>query len=302
MKAVYSHVGDKIDHTPGSAVAAGAVVLLGTNLVTIATHDIEANRLGAVATRGVFDVVKDDSNITGPAAAYWDADGDPVGGDAGTGAFSSDSTVGPFAGWFLEVASAEAGTVRMYLNSRDSAVSPARSSLVQDDAAPYPVPLTNLRVWNDPATLIDAAAADDLGLVYNTFGTALPSVETGDLKAAGATTMYAGFQFVVPVEYVAGQTITLRINAGMKTTVADTSATVDAVAHRNGAGADLVATAAQSCNSLTAANLDFTITPTNVVPGDILDVRIAIAVTDAATGTAVIGKINRIEALLDIKG
>lgn len=181
----------------------------------------------------------------------------------------------------------------------------ARSALVQDDLQPYPVPVGQLRVWDAPSTVAVAATAssDDLAVVYNMFLTAGPTVETGDLKNAGATTRKVGFEFVLPPEYVSGETITLRINAGMKTTVASVSATVDAqVARRAAPTVDVCATAAQSINSLDAANKDFTITPTDCVPGDILDVVLSVAVNDSGTGTAVIGQINSVAMLLDIKG
>jgi hypothetical protein len=181
----------------------------------------------------------------------------------------------------------------------------ARVGLTQEDLAPYPIPVGQLRVWDAPSTPAVAAtgANDDLAVVYNTFLTAGPTVETGDLKNAGATTRKVGFEFVLPPEYVAGETITLRINAGMKTTVASVSASVDAqVARRAAPTTDICATNAASINSLTAANKDFTITPTDCVPGDILDVVISVAVNDSGTQTAVIGQINNIEMLLDIKG
>jgi hypothetical protein len=180
----------------------------------------------------------------------------------------------------------------------------ARATLRQESGVAHAIPLTALRVWDALQTVLPGTAAnDDLGLITNTFLTSAPTVETGDLKAAGATSRYARFQFAVPEHYVAGQAITLRVNAGMKTTVADTSATVDAFVVRVAApGTDICATAAQSINSLTAANKDFTITPTNVVVGDILDVRVLLAVNDAATGTAVIGQINTISLLLATKG
>jgi len=180
----------------------------------------------------------------------------------------------------------------------------ARATLVQDDLAPYPVPVAQLRVWDAPSTVAVAATAanDDLAVVYNTHLTAGPTVETGDVKTTSSTRK-VGFEFVLPPEYVAGQTITLRANAGMKTTVAGTSCTLDALAARRAAPTvDVCASAAQSMNSLTAADLDFTITPTNCVPGDILDVVLAVAYVDAATGTAVIGQINSVKLLLDIKG
>jgi predicted RecA/RadA family phage recombinase len=56
-KAVFRQEGNALDYTPGSAVAAGDVVLLGANLVTIARLDIPANRLGAVHKNGVYNVV-----------------------------------------------------------------------------------------------------------------------------------------------------------------------------------------------------------------------------------------------------
>jgi len=166
---------------------------------------------------------------------------------------------------------------------------------------PYDIPATALRVHDAPSTVLPAAAAsDDCGVVNNTFLTGAPTVEGMDSKAASLT-QYARFQFPVPAEYRAGQTITLRVNAGMKTTVSDTSATLDCEVVRTAApSVDLCATAAQSINSLTAANKDFTITPTDVVAGDILDVRVTLAVVDGSTGTAVIAKINKISMLLDV--
>lgn len=180
----------------------------------------------------------------------------------------------------------------------------SRSSLALEGAAAHAVPLVGpLRVWDAVATVLPATAAnDDLGLITNTWGTSAPTVEGGDSKAA-TTTRYARFQFAVPVEYAAGEAITLRVNAGMKTTVSDTTATLDAEVYRAAApGTDVCATAAQSINSLTAADKDFTVTPTDVVPGDVLDVRLAVAVVDGATATAVIGQINRITFLMGTRG
>ena len=179
----------------------------------------------------------------------------------------------------------------------------ARSAIVQQDLVPYTVPLESLKTWDNRAVNLPAtAAADDLAIVTGTFLTGNNVVQTGDSKAA-STTRKAAFTFPVPAEYVAGQTITLRVNAGMVTTVSDTSATLDAqVVDTATPGTDICATNATSINSLTAANVDFTITPTNVAPGDLLNVVLTIAIVDGATGTAVIGQINSIALLLDIKG
>ena len=183
----------------------------------------------------------------------------------------------------------------------------ARTELVENSAIAYPVPWSAHRVWNALATnLPGTAAADDLSLQGNTFGTGSPSIQTSDLKNAGATSQYTRFQYEMPAEYVAAGTVTLRIHAGMNTTVASASATVDVECYRSdteaGIGSDLCATAATTINSLTFADKDFTITASSLSPGDVLDVRVTVAVNDSATGTAVIGELGYLAFLLDIQG
>lgn len=181
-----------------------------------------------------------------------------------------------------------------------------RTKLKQENATAYPLPLTGLRVWDARQTLLPgAAAADDLGLITGTLGTDAPTLQTSDAKAT-TITQYAGFTFTLPPEYVAAQTVTLRLRAGMITTVSDGTATVDVEAYRHdddgAVAADICATAAQSINSLTKANKDFDITATTLNPGDQIDFRVAVAITDSATSTAVIGEISKIVPLLDIQG
>lgn len=184
----------------------------------------------------------------------------------------------------------------------------ARSRLVQESLAVYPVQWTTFRVWDAFATnLPGTSSADDLALVGGTFGTGVPSLESSDLKAAGATTLYARFTKALPAEYVAGETVQIRISGGMVTTVADTSATVDVEAYesdREGAvdGSDLVTTSATTINSLTFGDDDFTVTATALAPGDVLDVRITVSVNDGASGTEVKARLGAVELLCDIKG
>ena len=184
----------------------------------------------------------------------------------------------------------------------------ARSKLDQNAAQEYVVPWFAFRVHDAIETLLPQPAADDdLGWpATQTMGAVTPYIETADLQSAGATSVYARFQFAMPPEYMPGEPITLRLRAGMITTVADTTATIDAVAYKadedGGAGADICATAAQSINILAAANKDFTITPAGIVVGDVLDIRIVIAINDAAEVTAVIGQVYKVSLLLDIRG
>jgi len=183
-----------------------------------------------------------------------------------------------------------------------------RSRIEQDDAVVYPVDLTTLRVWNAyQTTLPGTAAADDLALTSGAFGTGTPAIQAGDLKAAGATTRYARYQVAIPIEYVSNSTLIMRVSGGMTTTVADATATVDLEIYkwaRDGlkSGSDLCATAATTINSLTFADVDFTITQASLSGGDIIDCRIAIAVNDAATGTAVDALVGSIELVCDVKG
>lgn len=155
--------------------------------------------------------------------------------------------------------------------------------------------LTQARVWDALQTTAPGTAAnDDLAIITGTFLTDAPVLQTSDAKAA-TVTQKTRIAFEVPETYVAGEAITLRINAGMTTTVSGTTATVDAQVVRQAApDTDICATAAQSINSLTAASKDFTITPTNVVPGDVLDIVLTVAIVDGATATAVLGTVNSV--------
>ena len=182
----------------------------------------------------------------------------------------------------------------------------ATTKLAQRVLAESIVPLTQARTWDAVATNLPAAASsDDLGLVSGTWGTNPARITAGDVKALGATTRRLYVAIPIPANYEDGQTIQLQVRAKMETTVADVSCTIDAEAYvgADGAvGSDLVTTAAQSMNSLSAANYDFTINATGVDPGDLLEVRLSIASNDAATATAVTPAIYSISLLCDTRG
>lgn len=181
------------------------------------------------------------------------------------------------------------------------------SILVQTDNAVFPIPFVDFRVWDALQTNLPGTPAnDDLGLIGGTFGSAPPMIQAGDLKAAGATSRYARVQVQLPECYVAGETVSLVLTAGMLTTIADTSCTLDVEAYRAGKdgtiGSDLCATAAQSINNLVFAAKTFVITAATLGPGDWLDVRITIACNDGATATAVTPALGGADLVCDIKG
>lgn len=182
-----------------------------------------------------------------------------------------------------------------------------RANLALEQGVEHHIALTDFRVWDAMATVLPGTAAtDDLALVGGTFGTNPPSIQGGDLKAAGATNRYARCIVAVPHNFQTGNTVKIRVHAGMKTTVADTSCTIDFVCYRSGeddtVGSDLVTTAATTMNSLTEADIDFTVDSATILPGDLLDIRMHVACNDGATVTAVIPYIGSVAMLYDIRG
>lgn len=181
-----------------------------------------------------------------------------------------------------------------------------RASLRQDDNYGEPIPLVAFRVHDAFQTALGSAANDDLGITAGTLGTGVPYLTAGDCKAANVT-RYARAVVRIPDNYVAGETVRLVAHAGMLTTVSDGTATIDFQAYKVGtgtlvSGGDIVATAATSINSLTFADVTFTVTSTTLNPGDELDIRVAIACTDTATVTAVTPAIQTIRLECDVKG
>jgi hypothetical protein len=180
------------------------------------------------------------------------------------------------------------------------------SKLGQKVLAEYVVPIEAFKTWDAVASNLPASAAsDDLGLVTGTWLTNSVRITAGDCKNLGATTRRAYFSIPIPPNYDDGETIQVRIRAAMETTLASTACTVDleaVVASSGTPTADLVTTAAQSMNSLTAANFDFTITAASVDPGQLLECRLSISCNDTATATAVVPAIYKVSLLADTRG
>lgn len=173
----------------------------------------------------------------------------------------------------------------------------------------FPVSPTQYRVWDANHTnAVGTAAADDLALTTAalTGSGATVLLSAGDCKNLGATTRRVAFFMPIPHNYDDGETIQFRIRTKMETTVASTSCTVDLEAFVVGTGttvgSDLVTTSATDMNSLTAADKDFVIDASAVNPGDVLQCRLSIAVSDTGTGTAVTPVIISVALLCDTRG
>ena len=172
------------------------------------------------------------------------------------------------------------------------------------DAQAFPIRLTDCMTHDSIAVNLPAtSSADDMGLVTGTPGTNAPTLKGVDF---GATTSdeKCAFQFALPHSYRDGETITLRCHAGMLTTISDGTATLDCECWSDdGDGtvsADKCATAATTINSLTLADVDFTITPTGLVGGSLLNFRLAFIGSDTGNVGVMIPTITAITVLLDI--
>jgi predicted RecA/RadA family phage recombinase len=172
MQATFIQEGHAIDHTPGGPVAAGQVVVQGS-LIGVAKTPIEANRLGAIAVRGIFDVVKANEQISLGAAVYWDADGDPYGGTPSTGALTTSAGGNIFVGFTMAAAEATDPTVRVVWSGPlavTNTVHNALTAAITDpgDAGAIPVtdsgtcPLVTTEVGGETRTLAAPTYAGQL--------------------------------------------------------------------------------------------------------------------------------------------
>ena len=125
----YYATGASEDYTPGSAVTAGTPLDIGGK-ASVPANDIAANVKDAVQVEGLFKVVQAAEIIAIGADVWWDADGDPVGGTAGTGA--ATATAQAAADGFLlgacraaSVAADEFVVIELYGRSKQATIAAA---------------------------------------------------------------------------------------------------------------------------------------------------------------------------------
>jgi len=153
------------------------------------------------------------------------------------------------------------------------------------------VPLTALRKSAAAKDdLPDAADATELGLA-DTQGSTVKGTTTNNTTASEK----AAVRVALPADYVDGQAVTLRVRAKVSA-ARQVSATVDAVVKECGdsLGADVCATAAQTLTT-SFVNYDFTITPTDLVAGDELNIELALATNDTGGSTNGYPEISHVE-------
>lgn len=115
MQGKFVAPGLSIDYTPGSLVAAGAVAIVGNNILGVAIRAIAANALGALCVEGIVDLVKVTGAITAGDNVFWDINGAPSGVGT-TGAATKTYAAGDmFAGVAVEDAASGDADVRIKL-------------------------------------------------------------------------------------------------------------------------------------------------------------------------------------------
>lgn len=185
-------------------------------------------------------------------------------------------------------------------------ISLARSGLVQDDLKIYGIPLESLRttITGQPLGATAGTPAGAFGITYGTHGSAAPLV-VGEAASGNTKTDKARFSYPLPPEYVSGESVILRVRCKEAIGAATVSTSIDCECYETdkdgGVGSDICATAAQDVTT-SYGNKDFTITPTDLVAGDMLDIELTGVTTDTGGTVGTILTMSSIELLLDIKG
>lgn len=174
-----------------------------------------------------------------------------------------------------------------------------RSKFAQEDLAVFEIPIRNWMA-EDGAVL---GIAEEAGTFFVQDGTNQMYLQ-GEVANNETEVSVMKTSFMLPHNYVDGQTINIR--AAVDVTGAGTlgTCTVDFSAYKqdiSGAiGSDLVSTSATAVDA-TAANADFVVTPTGLVSGDLLSIVCTTSIQETAS-TAIQAIITRTAMLLDIKG
>ena len=133
--------GKYIDYTPGSAKSIGDVVVQG-DLIGVCVADIAANEKGALQIEGLLKFAKITGAFTSGALIYWDEDGDPLGGTAGTGAATTTSTGNKLIGKATVAAAETDTTVQVRMFDGNVTANPALQTAIADPGASGAIPVT----------------------------------------------------------------------------------------------------------------------------------------------------------------
>lgn len=144
---------------------------------------------------------------------------------------------------------------------------------------------------SDGSVLAAAPAAGKFGLTL-TFGTSQTLLS--ETANSNTKTDIATLEYQLPNSYVAGQDLTLSVNAIVSGTLTTKTIAADArkMTDAGAAGANLIATAAQVMG-LANADSVFTITGATLSPGDRIMLQLTMVITEASAANQT-GKINSV--------
>jgi hypothetical protein len=157
---------------------------------------------------------------------------------------------------------------------------------------------------NDDGSVLEAAAASGtFGIVNGTHAAPGLYLETEAANSSTVTT-YASAVYVLPQEYVAGSNITasLAIDTNGSGTLSTNTIDLQALPLNDAGtvGSDICATAAQNLNSTPTAR-DFTLTGTDLEPGDALLLYFTMVLTETAASN-VTGRLSCVDLQFNTQG
>lgn len=261
--------------------------------------NLRADVLAADAYAGVFVrnkqgtmIMVASEAITKGAAVYAAANGKVQTVTAGT----------VLVGEAMEAASADGDYLEVMPSPAAVLGSVARSGLTEDALKPYGIGLESMKLLTG-LQLAATAAAGVFGVSTGTHGSATPQL-VGEAASGNSKTDECRFSFALPAEYVSAGDVKVRVKARITGNV-EVAQTIDVSAFESdgaaGVSAELCATAAQALTA-TFANYDFVITATDLVAGDLLDIKLTGVANDTGGTANKLIEVGAVSILCDIKG
>jgi hypothetical protein len=192
--------------------------------------------------------------------------------------------------------SVKAGIVKRYESSTVVWVWVLDDNLLADISATTidGIPLHDLRQADLAAMGISGTAGDHYLDLSADAITLLSNVANNS-----TATDVSEYQYRIPYNYLAGGTLSIKVNHTLFDVGTSGASTIDFSAYRQADGAvgsDIVSTAAQSMSKGAWTESTFVVTPTTLNPGDILNIKMTTAVIETAIANLQ-GKIDRLEVV-----
>lgn len=232
------------------------------------------------------------SNTGGQALTY-------TASDATTGTIYASDKASFDASITTLAVTASAGTTEVHWKPTGNDTK--RADLVQDVLKlSMGIPIGSIRAADGAGIGISETAGDHFLLL----GTNLINLQ-GEVANNETEVSVSYFQFILPPEYISGGSITVRIRCKIAGAGTDNGSTVDLNVYKQAdqaVGSDLCATAAATfAAKATWYNKDFVVTPTGLVSGDTINVKLSSSVIESASSDLIFYS-EPPKILMDIRG